>query len=219
MKTLTLTKNNIPLLIALICCIEISIYLWSVWTSTFDRSNFFAVHPTFIFDKCARNSARVSSAIMLVILSMVGFNGLKKIYADDNKRDLFLVLLTLFSVNHLVHLLFVLLRFRSHGEAIDLHDAVNIGGILHGLITFAFIIVMPFVIWHYKRLHKLLYFAIIFHLFNISCFIVKTFLSKIKPPDQPAYHNQFGIVVITAACFYILYSIYRENKQSSTPNN
>lgn len=209
-----LTKQRMPIFIALIFCIEVSIYLWAVWTSTFDANNFFAIKSAFIFDKCARNAGRVSSALILITLLMVGYNGLKNIYADDKKRDSFLILLTLFTVNHLIHLLFVILRFRSHDESISLDEPIHIGGTMHGIVTFIFIIIIPFILWNYKYLNKLLYFGIILHLLNVSCFMVRTFLGKIKPPEHQAYHNQFGVVVITAACFYILYSVYLENKRN-----
>ncbi len=212
MKLLMLTKKRIPLLIALICCIELSIYLWAVWTTSFDMNNFFAITPEFIFDKCARNAGRISSFIFLISLLMVGYYGLKKIYADDKKKDSFLILITLFSFNHLIHLLFVILRYRSHGESITLSGPIEVGGIIHGFITFIFIIIIPFILWSFKYLNKLFYFVIILHLFNISCFIIKTFSGKVKPPDHPAYHNQSGIVIITAACLYILYRVYQENK-------
>jgi len=211
-----LSKQNLPLLIALICSIEVSIYLWAVWTSTFDASNYFAIQPEFIFDKCARIAGRISSVLILSNLLMVGYYGIQKIYAVDKKRDSFLILMTLFTVNHLIHLLFVILRFRSHGESITLTGPIHIGGPVHGFITFSFIIVIPFILWNFKYLNKLLYSVIILHLLNISWFIIKTFSGKVKPPDHPAYHNQFGIVVLTTACVYVLYRVYIENKRNST---
>lgn len=211
-----LTKKRILLWIAIICCIEIAIYLWSAWTGTFDRSNFFGIEPKYIFDKCARLSGRISSVIILITLFMVGYNGLKKMYGDEKKKESFLVLLTLFTCNHLIHLLFVILRFRSHGKTISLYDPIEIGGTLHGVITFASIIIIPFILWNYKSLNKLLHSVIILYLLNISSFIVKTFLGKVNPPDQPAYHNQLGIVLITTACIYILYRVYQENWRKPT---
>lgn len=213
-----LTIKRIPLLIALICCIEVSIYLWAVWTTTFNMSNFFAIQPEFVFDKCARIAGRVSSVLILISLLMVGYYGLKKIYADDKKKDSFLILITLFTLNHLIHLLFVILRFKSHGESIIIGGPINVGGTIHGVITFSFIVIVPFILWTYKHLNKLLYFLIILHLFNISCFIIKTFLGKVKPPDHPAYHNQFGIVIISSACLYILYRVFLENKRNEPAN-
>ncbi len=208
-----LTNKRIPLLIALICSIELLVYLWSAWTSTFDANNFFAIQSEFIFDKCARLAGRISSVIILITLIVVGYYGLKKIYADNKRKESFLILITLFTLNHLIHLLFVILRFRSHGESITLSGPVDIGGTIHGIITFTMIIIVPFILWKYKHLSKLLYFVMIFHLFNISSFMIKTFLGKVKLPDHPAYHNQFGIVVLSAACLYILYRVYIENKR------
>lgn len=211
-----LTKKRLPLLIALICSAELLIYLWAVWTTTFDASNFFAIKPEFIFDKCARNAGRISSALMLAILLMVGYYGLQKVYAENKKKELFLVLMTLFTLNHLIHLLFVILRFRSHGESFTFAEPLHIGGIVHGFITFSCMIILTFILWNYQQLSTVLYAVIILYLLNVSCFIVKTFSGKIKPPEHPAYHNQFGVVAITTACVYILYRVYIKNKRNTT---
>lgn len=198
---LTFTKKRIPLYIAIIFCLETIIYLWAVWRT----------EAEFVFNKCARNSGRVSSAIILIALVMVGYYGLKKIYFDDMKKDSFRILITLFAINHLIHFFYVYQNFKHH--SLELSIVEN----LHGFITFIFILIIPFILWNFNNLNRLLYFGIIIHLFNVSYFICKTFLSKVKP-EHPAYHNQFGIVVITAACLYILYRIYWENKLTSPTN-
>ena len=208
-----LEKKRIPLLIALICIIEILIYLWAVWTTTLNRSNFFSIEPLFIFNKCARNSGRISSTIILISLLMVGYYGLKEIYRDNKKKDTFRILITLFGINHLIHFLFLYLTSKTNGVPLNLAEPIHLGGTLHGFITFIFIIILPIILWTTKYLNKLLYFVILLHLFNVSCFIIRTFWGKIKP-DHPAYHNQFGIALITAACIYILYRVFRENKIS-----
>ena len=214
-----LTKEKLPPLVIAICLVELLIYSWSVWSSTFDRSNFFGIEPAFIFDKCARIAGRISSVIFLLNLLMVGYYGLKKIYGDEKLKDAFLILITLFSINHLIHLLFVLLRFNSHNESIIFEGPVSIGGAIHGVITFSLIIIVPILLWKFKQLNKFLYSTIILHLLNSSSFIVKTFLGKIKPPVDPAYHNQLGVVVITVACLYILYRVYVENSRDVTSLN
>jgi len=203
------TKNKLPLLIALIICLEIVIYLWAFWTSTLDKSNFFAIDSEFIFNKCARNSGRVASAINLIILLMIGYFGLKQIYRDDQKNNNFRVLITLFAVNHLIHFFFVFQTFKQHTMAL------NISENKHGFITFICILLIPVVLWTFKKLNRTLYICIILHLFNVSYFIMETFYNKIKP-EKPAYHNQFGIAVTTAACIYILYRIFREFKSNTT---
>jgi len=208
-----LAKKRIPLFIATICCLEIIIYLWAAWTTSFNKGNFFAIQPEFVFDKCARIAGRISSVLILITLLMVGYYGLKKIYNDEKKKESFLILITLFTFNHLIHLLFVLLRFRSHAATLSIVEN------LHGFITFFFIILVPFILWTHQHLNRFLYIGIILHLLNISYFINKTFLGKVKPPDHPAYHNQLGIVIITAACLYILYRVYLENRQNGTAVN
>ena len=201
-----LTKNKIPILIISIVGLEIAIYLWAVWTSKLDTSNLFAIEPEFVFNKCARNSGRVSSALILIILLMVGYFGLKSIYIDNSKKNSFRILITLFAINHLIHFFYVFMNFKSHTMLL------NVSENKHGFITFIFILLIPIILWIFKNLNAVLYVGIILHLFNVSYFINETFLSKVKP-DKPAYHNQFGIVVITVACLYVLYGIFREYKK------
>ena len=209
-----LTKKKLPILLAIICLIELSIYFWSVWTSILDSDNFFAITPDFIFDKCARLAGRISTFLFLMILLMVGYSGLKSIYSNENKKESFLILTIIFTFNHLIHLLFVFLRFKSHGKLISINEPIAIGGTIHGILTFTAIVILPIILWHSKQLSKYLYFAIILHLLNSSCFIIKTFLSKVKLPSNPAYHNQFGIAIISVVSFYILYRVYVENKKT-----
>lgn len=202
-----LTKKRLPLLIALILCIEVLIYLWATWTATLDRSTFFGIEAQYIFAKAARNSGRVSAAIFLVILLMVGYYGLREIYRDQKKRESFLILTILFLVNHLMHFIFLYLNFKTLSKQLIAEPNI------HGFITFSLIIIAPVILWTCKNINRLLYFAIILHLFNVSYFMNITFLSKVKPID-PAYHDQFGIVAITAACLYILYRVFRENDET-----
>src|SRR5688572_10737579 len=107
-----LTRNKLPLLIVSIICLEIMIYLWAFWTSTLDRSNFFSIESEFIFDKCARNSGRVSSGLNLIILLVIGYNGLGRIYSNHKLNDKFRILVTLFAINHLIHFFFVFQTFK-----------------------------------------------------------------------------------------------------------
>ncbi|HSY76347.1 MAG TPA: hypothetical protein VK890_05795, partial [Bacteroidia bacterium] len=132
-----LTKKRIPLLIAFIFCLEAVIYLWAVWTT----------EAEFVFDKCARNAGRASSAIILITLLMVGYYGLKGIYLDDKKKNAFRVLITLFAINHLIHFFYVFMRFKSHSETIDIAEN------LHGFITFIFILIIPFILLACKNLN------------------------------------------------------------------
>jgi hypothetical protein len=195
-----LTKQRLPLLIASVFCLEAAIYLWAVWTTDAE----------YVFDKCARNSGRASSAIILITLLMMGYYGLKRIYLERKTKDAFLILVTLFSINHLIHFFYVFQNFRHHALVLD------VGENLHGFITFIFIPVVPLILWSFKNLSRLLYAGITLHLFNASYFIMQTFFSKITP-EKPAYHNQLGIVLISAALLYVIYRMFRENKLATNP--
>ena len=205
-------KNKFLLLILIIICLEVLIYLWSVWTSTFDVNNFFAIRPEFIYDKCSRLAGRVSAGLVLLSLLMVGYYGLINIFQDNKKREVFVILVILFQINHLIHLLFVLMRFNFIEETITIRGPLILGGPLHGFLTSASIVAMPIVLLTYKGFNKIIYFGIILFLFNVSFFIIKTFLGKIKLPNNPAYHNQLGILLIAVSCMYVMYRVYLENK-------
>jgi hypothetical protein len=197
------TMRKLPLFIVTILVVELVIYFWSVLTSTLKVDNFFAIEPAFIFDKCARNSGRVSSALNLYILLLIGYHGLFQIYADASKLKTFKQLISLFAINHLTHFLFVFQNFKHHQMALDVSENK------HGFFTFLCITAFPIILWRFKKLNRGLYIALTLHLCNVSYFIMETFFNKIKP-DKPAYHNQVGIVITAAACVYILYRFTRD---------
>jgi DMSO/TMAO reductase YedYZ heme-binding membrane subunit len=195
-----LKSYRLPLLIAFIFALEGIVYLWANWTT--DDSNF-------VFAKCARNSGRASAALNLIILIMVGYYGLKKIYADHKEKDVFRILITLFAINHLVHFFYVYQNFKSISEPLVLSHHI------HGIITFIFILLVPMLLWTSKNLSKVFYIVLIIHLFNTTYFMIDTFYGKIINDPRPAYLHQFGIAIMIAALLYILYRIFRENKQDS----
>lgn len=211
---MTKSKNKTITILFLVCFIELGIYLWSVWTSTFNMTNFFAIKPEFIFDKCARLAGRISALILLIELIMVGYYGLKKIYSSEKIRENFISINTMFCFNHLIHLLFVFQLFKYHGKSLNFDKPLEIGGAFHGLVSFAFIFIIPFLLWKQKEINGFLYLCIVLYLINTSIFMIKTFLSKIKLPETPAYHNQLGIVLLTSACLLVFYRVYIEQKKS-----
>lgn len=193
-----LTKKKLPLLIALIFVLEVIIYLWAV----------LATEPEFVINKCARNAGRASEALNLAILLMVGYYGLKQIYADNKKKDTFIIIMTLFAVNHLIHFFFVYQNFKKHAMVLDISDNK------HGFVTFICIALMTIALWIFKNLNKAFYMCILIHLFNVSYFIMDTLNNKIKP-DIITFHYKFGIVLTSSALLYILYRVFRENKKNT----
>jgi hypothetical protein len=156
-----------------------------------------------IFGECARNSGRTAAAINLTILLMVGNVGLKSIYKEESKKNLFRTLITIFAINHLIHFYFVTQNFKSY------ELELNISEQLQGFITFLFLLIAPVVLWSFPRLNKLLYVGILIHLFNVTYFIAKSFYGRYKPVD-PAYLHRIGILVMIVTYLYVLYREYKD---------
>jgi|688.fasta_scaffold24802_5 hypothetical protein len=190
------TTRKLPTLLVLLLSLEAVIYLWALATT----------EPEFVFDKCARNSGRVSSLINLMILLMLGHVGFERIRGVASRWDALRVLITLFAVGHVVHLAFVALNFHHHGLVLSMVEQ------LHGTITFVFLLAAPVALWSVREPKPWWNILLIIHLINVSFFIMKTFYSKITP-DRPAYHNQLGIVVTSAAIVYVLYRAARQLRQ------
>jgi len=190
-----ITKSKLPLLIILIIGLELLIYFWALLTTQSDV----------VIDKCARNSGRASAVINLIILSMVGYYGLIKIYKNELLADKLKILLTLFAINHYIHFYFVIQRFIHHSKNF------NIIQNKHGLFIIICILLLPILLWLYKKLNWIIYIIIISHLFNVSYFIMETLYEKITPA-KPAYHNQFGIAITLMALAFIVLRITIEIK-------
>ncbi|MBK7383271.1 MAG: hypothetical protein IPP83_16705 [Flavobacteriales bacterium] len=188
-----LYRSKLRTLILLLLCLELVIFLWALGTT----------EPEFVCDKCARNSGRVSSIINLGTLLLIGYYGFGKIYDDEAKKHALRALITMFTVNHVVHLAFVLWNFDHH------HMVFSVAENVHGALTFACLLTVPVVIWFINSSKPWWNVLLVIHLFNVGYFIMKTFDSKIKP-EHPAYHNQLGIAVTGAALIYVLFRTVRE---------
>lgn len=189
-----LKKYRIIFLILAICCIELGIYLWAVYTiEPFD----------FIFGKAARNSGRLSAALNLTIIAALGYYGLKKIYADEQKKELFKLLVTIFAINHLIHFIFIFQNFKLRSENLDLTENAV------GVYTFIVILLLPIFLWTIKNLNPILYLGVIIFIFSSTYFMILTFLGKISP-EGPHYLHQIGIGIMILGLASILFRIVLE---------
>lgn len=187
-------KVKLLILISLIVIMNLLIYFWA----------YFTIQPSeTIFSECARNSGRTSAAINLILLLMLGYYGLKTIYRDKFKMKAYQILIILFTVNHLIHLLFVFQNFKL--QEMELNVSENI----HGFLTFICLILIPIIIFSYKNLSKVLYSLTLIHFFNITYFISISFYARYKPEDD-AYLHRIGILVMITAMLYILYRVIIE---------
>ncbi len=198
-----LTASKLPIFIAVNLGMEAGIYYWSAWTATLEESNLFFIEPSYVFDKCARISGRVSAVLNVMILFMIAWFGLKEIYAGKMYLDMFQILITLFAVNHLIHFFYLYQNFKQH--ALLLKPAEN----KHGIFTTVCILLVPVILWSCKHVNGVLYSCLLLHLFNVSYIIIDIFNNKIKQGNK-AYHNKLGILVTSVACLCVLYRIFSE---------
>jgi len=198
------TEIKLPIFIAIIICLEVGIYFWAAWTATLKEGNFFAIPHKVIFQKCARNSGRVSLILNLIILSMIGYFGLKQIYVEKAKLHMFLILITLFTINHLIHFFFISRNFKQKSATINVSEEK------HGIITFVCITLFPIILWSFKNLNMMLYTCIILHLFNVSYVFMDVLYNKIRWKSKISFHNRLGIIVTTVACIYVVYRVFLE---------
>jgi hypothetical protein len=199
-----LTEIKLPFLIATIFTLEVVIYLWSAFTATLKEGNYFAINRTLVFAKCARNSGRISAALNLIILILIGYFGLNQIYSEKAKFDLFLNLIIIFTINHLIHFFYLTRNFKRKSKVIKLSEEK------HGIFTFVCITLFPIFIWYFRNLNMVLYTCIILHLFNVSYAFIDVLYNKIRWKSKISYHNKIGIIAISLACISVLYRVYLE---------
>lgn len=181
-------KLKLPILISLIIILNILIYCRAIAIEPAER----------VFAECARNSGRTAAAINLILLFMLGHYGLQTIYQEKLKKNLFQILIVLFTINHLIHFFFVFQNFNIQAMELNVFDH------LHGFITFISLIIIPFIVLFFKKLSVPLYAFIIAHFFNVTYFISISFYARYKPED-PAYLHRIGVVVMILALLYVLY--------------
>lgn len=181
-------KLKLPILISLIIILNILIYYRAFMIEPAER----------VFAECARNSGRTAAAINLILLFMLGHYGLQTIFHEKLKKNIFQILITLFAINHLIHFFFVFQNFNIQAMELNVYDH------LHGFITFISLIIIPFIVFFFKKLSVPLYAFIIAHFFNVTYFISISFYARYKPED-PAYLHRIGVAVMILALLYVLY--------------
>ncbi len=188
--------------ILIIFCLEVLIYVWSAWTANLKKDNYFAISHQVIFEKCARNSGRVSALLNLVILLVVGYFGLKQIYSDKEKFDIFFNLITILTINHLIHFFYISRNFKRKSLKIKLSQEKR------GIITYICITLFPILIWYFKNLNIVLYICIMLHLLNVSYVFILALKTKIRYKSKITIHNRFGIIATIAAWIFVVFRIF-----------
>ena len=188
--------------ILIIFCVEVLIYVWSAWTATLKKGNYFAIPHQIIFEKCARNSGRVSALLNLVIILVFGYYGLKQIFLDKSKYDIFFNLVTILTINHLIHFFYISQNFKRKSLKIKLSEEKL------GIFTYICITLFPIFIWYFKDLNVVIYTCIMLHLLNVSYVFVMALNTKIRVKSKITIHNRIGIVATIVAWIFVVCRVF-----------
>lgn len=155
------------------------------------------------YQLAARYSARISFAIIVLMLAWTGLAGLKRIYSKETSRELLMLSLLTFAVNHLIHFIFIVLNFRANGWSL-LQARNGFGSIGYVLLSLA-----PLYLWKRKELNRSLHAQIgAFLLVVLSIFFITYFgrLSKQVPLSSPLLF--YKVCLIFIAVIFLL-NVYR----------
>lgn len=176
--------------------------MWAAWTATLENGNYFAITNKFIFEKCARNSGRLSALLNLVILLMLGYLGLKQIYSKKEYFDIFFNLVTIFTINHLIHFFYISQNFKRKSLKIKLSEEKR------GVFTYICITFFPIFIWYFNNLNTAVYICIILHLLNVSHVFVLALNTKIWVKSKITIHNRIGMIATIVAWIFVVYRVF-----------
>jgi hypothetical protein len=193
--------NNLYLIIF---SLELIIYVWAVWTAKLKNDNYFAISNKQIFEKCARNSGRISAILNVIILLFVGYWGLEQIYLTKKHFDMFLILVNILTINHLIHFYYISRNFKRQSLKIKFKQEKR------GIFTYICITAFPLFVWYFNHLNAVVYIIILLHLYNVSYVFVMALYSKITVNAQITIHNKLGMFVTTAAWAFLMYRVFVE---------
>ncbi|WP_151997458.1 MULTISPECIES: hypothetical protein [unclassified Imperialibacter] len=155
-------KKTIGLSLLVVLC-EYAIYVWSGDVSP---------EPGIYFQLAARYSARVSFLLFAGILCWTGIRGLKHIYAEEQRRQLFVSLLFLLALNHLIHFYFLAMNFETRG--MELREFKN----LPGAVAYIVLTLSPFFLWNKKELTRSRYQIIISGFALVTALFIGTYVKR-----------------------------------------
>ena len=186
--------------IALIA-LELIILIWAAWTASLKESNYLAIPQHKIFEKCARNSGRVSAMLNVLILMMIGHFGLQKIYSTQEHFLSFFDLVSLFTLNHLIHFGYISRNFKRQSMKIKFQEEKR------GIFTYICITIFPIFLWYFRNLNIWTYIIILMHLLNVSHVFVMALNTKIRVKSKITIHNKLGMFTTVVSWIYVVYSV------------
>lgn len=155
------------------------------------------------FQYAARLSARTSYILIVVLSLWVALTGLNRIFKSPCCRQLLLQLLVLFSINHVIHLVYVFINHYKEKQV--LFRAENIAGAL----VYVLISVLPLIAANSKQagtgIRPYLYISL-----NIILIVFGlTYLSRLLYPQNHLSPSWLYLTFLIVNGIVIMLSIYR----------
>lgn len=171
------------------------------------------------FQYAARLSARTSYILIIVLSLWVALTGLNRIFKSPCCRQLLLQLLVLFSINHVIHLVYVMINHYEKKQL--LFRAENIAGAL----VYVLIFVLPLIAANRKQagthIQPYLYISL-----NIILIVFGlTYLNRLLYPQNHLSPGWLYLTLLIVNSIVIMLSIYRVikdyyyRKRRSFPSN
>lgn len=155
-------KKTIGFSLLVVLC-EYAIYVWSGGISS---------EPGICFQLAARYSARVSFLLFAGILCWTGIKGLKHIYTEEQRRQWFVTMIFLLTLNHLIHFYFLAMHFDVKG--MELREFKN----LTGAVAYIVLTLSPFFLWNKKELTRSRYQIIISGFVLVAALFIGTYVKR-----------------------------------------
>jgi hypothetical protein len=190
-------------LILLIVLWEIGILWWSYQMSSDVKVKYLLA---------ARYSARTSFFMVSGILLWIGFSGLRTIYARENLRKMFILMLLLFAVNHLIHFIYLAINLIVNDFSI-----LKIKN-LFGAIAYISLTLAPIYLWDKKVLTKALHQQIATFLLLVFGVFLLTYVTRFSadlPLKSSNSYFYFGIITIILIVALNVFRFFKEMRDPS----
>lgn len=184
------------------------VFLLLVWEAVVVSLNLFAGSDLLpAFQYAARLSARTSYILIIVLSLWVALTGLNRIFKSPYCRQLLLQLLVLFSINHVIHLVYVLINHYMSNQV--LFRAENIPGAL----IYVLIIVLPLVLACHKETGTRIKLYLYINLNVILIAFGLTYLSRLLYPQNHLSPGWLYLTFLIVNSIVIIPGVYRIVKE------
>lgn len=178
----------------LVALIEVGVYAWSIDISDMDSVK---------YSLASRYSARVTLILFEGMLLWGALIGLKKIYSSKKSREIMILLVSLVTINHLIH--FVFLTVNHWVNDYQLFTFRSAGGAVGYLIM----IIAPFYLAKHTGMTKQLYWKVLGAFLFIDIIALVSYMGRWNKELPMASSKEVYIGIMASIVVILLMNVYR----------